>query len=510
MKTRIASTAPGTVLALALAGCGGGGTGGGGVVSLPEVSFTATAETVAEDGKPVITVELSRAPTEDITLNYTVSGTATDGEDFTALSGTVTVPAGQARVVVPIEITDDTETDPGETLVLTLAAGTGYTLADEDIAFTITIEDNDRRTVSTGSTGSTGGGPSSGSGTTGQEMTDDTGEETEENGEEDISSMNLLLGAMDQEALNKAIDGENGIGGVEKPVIEGEQSICGDVSDCVRIVNKLEERAKKYAPLSRTQLHDEKVGEETFGAAFGRDADFHAWASAVDSYRERLSTAIKGLESGTPPYVPNDMAIATAVRAVSASFSSFVSGRNAIASRWVDQMDQMDDDAWGVWIKEGDATALRYWHREGGDEVTGVGSTFFDKYANDGGNATYTGNLNGYAHYTDSDDATQAGKFGATVELNANFGATASDAASITGTVSSFTGKAGDAGWQDVTLNDDYTATATDGSGSWSADSVYVSGPSATQPDSIAGRVGLTFTGTTNPGGAAGVFEVRK
>ena len=146
------------VLAFTLAGCGGGGTGGG-VVSLPEVSFTATAETVAEDGKPVITVELSRAPTEDITLNYTVGGTATDGEDFTALSGTVTVPAGQARVIVPIEITDDTETDPGETLVLTLAAGTGYTLADEDIAFTITIEDNDLRTVSTG--GSTGSGGSS-------------------------------------------------------------------------------------------------------------------------------------------------------------------------------------------------------------------------------------------------------------------------------------------------------------------------------------------------------------
>jgi len=158
VKTRIASTAPGTVLALALAGCGGGGTGGG-VVSLPEVSFTATAETVAEDGKPVITVELSRAPTEDITLNYTVGGTATGGEDFIALSGTVTVRAGEARVIVPIEITDDTETDPGETLVLTLAAGTGYTLADEDIAFTITIQDNDPRTVSTG--GSTGGGGSS-------------------------------------------------------------------------------------------------------------------------------------------------------------------------------------------------------------------------------------------------------------------------------------------------------------------------------------------------------------
>jgi len=174
VKTRIAFTAPGTVLALALAGCGGGS---GGVVSPPEVSFTATAETVAENGKPVITIELSRAPTEDITLNYTVGGTATGGEDFTALSGTVTVRAGQALVIVPIEITDDTETDPGETLVLTLTAGTGYTLAGEDIAFTITIEDDDRSV----STGSSGGSGNTGERTVPPETTSDPEEDPDSN-----------------------------------------------------------------------------------------------------------------------------------------------------------------------------------------------------------------------------------------------------------------------------------------------------------------------------------------
>ena len=108
----------------------------------PTVMFSTASMTVAEDGTPTISVSISPAPDSEITLNYSVSGSAVSGTDFTALSGTVVVPANATSVDIPVAIDDDSATESAETLVLTLTPGTGYTLGSTGV-FTLTITDND-------------------------------------------------------------------------------------------------------------------------------------------------------------------------------------------------------------------------------------------------------------------------------------------------------------------------------------------------------------------------------
>ena len=71
-------------------------------------------------------VKLSPAPASAITLNYTVGGTATPDADYTALSGTRSVPADAELATIPVAIIDDTHEDSRETIVLTLVGGAGY------------------------------------------------------------------------------------------------------------------------------------------------------------------------------------------------------------------------------------------------------------------------------------------------------------------------------------------------------------------------------------------------
>jgi hypothetical protein len=62
----------------------------------------------------------------DLTVTYTVGGTATPGSDYTALSGTAVIPDGEAYVDVAIVPINDTTAEPTETITLAInpAAGT--------------------------------------------------------------------------------------------------------------------------------------------------------------------------------------------------------------------------------------------------------------------------------------------------------------------------------------------------------------------------------------------------
>ncbi len=77
-----------------------------------------------------------------LTVAYTVSGSAVNGVDFTTLSGTVQLPAGQASVALPVSAIDDTTQEPDETVIVTLVASPDYALGTPATA-TVTIFDND-------------------------------------------------------------------------------------------------------------------------------------------------------------------------------------------------------------------------------------------------------------------------------------------------------------------------------------------------------------------------------
>lgn len=64
--------------------------------------------------------------TGNLAVSYTVSGTATNGTDYTLLPGTVTIPDGSTGVDIPVSPLDDSLAEGTETVTLTLSSGAGY------------------------------------------------------------------------------------------------------------------------------------------------------------------------------------------------------------------------------------------------------------------------------------------------------------------------------------------------------------------------------------------------
>ena len=116
-------------------------------------SVAAVAATVAEGTVAEFTVTLSGAVGSDVALGWsTAGGTATAGEDYTAVSGgTVTLSAGTTRATIEVAVTDDTLAESDETFMVTLAApGTGLPAGVSlgTTTATGTIEDNETLEVS--------------------------------------------------------------------------------------------------------------------------------------------------------------------------------------------------------------------------------------------------------------------------------------------------------------------------------------------------------------------------
>ena len=66
------------------------------------------------------TVTLSKASSTDTTIAYTVTGTATSGDDFTPLSGSVTITAGNTTATIDLAALDDALVEASETVIVTL------------------------------------------------------------------------------------------------------------------------------------------------------------------------------------------------------------------------------------------------------------------------------------------------------------------------------------------------------------------------------------------------------
>jgi hypothetical protein len=110
-----------------------------------DVGFDAAAATVAESAGTA-TLGITRSggrPNQPVTVNYaTQDGSAVAGQDYTASSGSVTIPAGQTTATISVPITDDTAQEADESFTVNLSAPTaGATLATA--AETVTIAAND-------------------------------------------------------------------------------------------------------------------------------------------------------------------------------------------------------------------------------------------------------------------------------------------------------------------------------------------------------------------------------
>ena len=77
-----------------------------------------------------------------LTVNYTVSGSATSGTDFSALSGTVTIPVGSTTATIDVTALDDLVAEGNESVIVNLSAGNGYIVGNPGSA-TVTIVDDE-------------------------------------------------------------------------------------------------------------------------------------------------------------------------------------------------------------------------------------------------------------------------------------------------------------------------------------------------------------------------------
>ncbi|WP_172456265.1 Calx-beta domain-containing protein [Microcystis aeruginosa] len=81
-----------------------------------------------------------------LTVNYLLAGSATNGVDYSNLTGRVTFAAGSSTTTVTINPIEDTAIEGNEVVLLQIAEGTGYTLGATSGAV-ITLTDNDVYTV---------------------------------------------------------------------------------------------------------------------------------------------------------------------------------------------------------------------------------------------------------------------------------------------------------------------------------------------------------------------------
>ncbi|WP_353852217.1 Calx-beta domain-containing protein, partial [Microcystis sp. LE19-59.1C] len=98
--------------------------------TLPSITLAVSPSSVTEDGTTNLVYTFTRtgSTTSALTANYTVGGTATNGTDYTSIPTSVTFAAGSSTATVTVDPTADTTVESDETVILTLASGTGYTV----------------------------------------------------------------------------------------------------------------------------------------------------------------------------------------------------------------------------------------------------------------------------------------------------------------------------------------------------------------------------------------------
>ena len=105
-----------------------------------------------------MTVDLSAASSQSITVDYAVTGTATgSGTDYTLANGKLTISAGVTSGIITIAgIIDDSVDELNETVIVTLSNPTNASLGSKD-THTYTITDNDSQpTIDFGNSTSSG------------------------------------------------------------------------------------------------------------------------------------------------------------------------------------------------------------------------------------------------------------------------------------------------------------------------------------------------------------------
>ena len=137
------------------------GTGTG--IGISDVTIAALDATATEAGPTTGAFRVSRtgSTASPLTVFYSVAGAATPGTDYTALPGSVTIPAGVAAANILVRPINDTLMEGNETVVVTLSSRPAYTIGSPSSA-TVTIISDKRVTIAALDPTATEAGPTTG------------------------------------------------------------------------------------------------------------------------------------------------------------------------------------------------------------------------------------------------------------------------------------------------------------------------------------------------------------
>ncbi len=128
----------------------------------PKLSIAQSADASESGAAGRFVVSQSLTTLSNTVVSYIVGGTATSGQDFTALSGQVTIPAGQTSANINVSAINDAIVEASETVIVTLSSITG----DPSVSInagqnqaTLNILDNDSAIVSVAATTQAGEAP---------------------------------------------------------------------------------------------------------------------------------------------------------------------------------------------------------------------------------------------------------------------------------------------------------------------------------------------------------------
>ncbi|WP_298609854.1 Calx-beta domain-containing protein [uncultured Thiothrix sp.] len=112
------------------------------ICAKPTVSISASDALANEKNTNTASFQVSLAaalPLEcgNLKVNYQVTGTATAGSDYTALTGSVTIPAGSQQATILATPLADSSTEADESIILTLQTNNNYQLASSTQASAI-------------------------------------------------------------------------------------------------------------------------------------------------------------------------------------------------------------------------------------------------------------------------------------------------------------------------------------------------------------------------------------
>lgn len=106
------------------------GNGARNTVVIPSVTISVSPASVSEDGATNLTYTVTRSSADaaPLTVNLSASGTATSGADYTGAVTSVIIPANATTTTFALDPTVDGTVEADETVTMTVATGSGYTI----------------------------------------------------------------------------------------------------------------------------------------------------------------------------------------------------------------------------------------------------------------------------------------------------------------------------------------------------------------------------------------------